>query len=62
MMDLMVLELQGHLPTLYIGSKIDPKAILEEGTVASGEEDVFYAEEQNIIRESGVVVTERFLR
>ena len=51
MMDLMVIELQGHsYQHLYIGSKIDPaKIILEEGTVASGEEDVFYAEEQNII-------------
>ena len=55
---------RSFVPTLYIGSKIDPaKVILEEGTVASGEEDVFYAEEQNIIYEdnSGVVVTERFL-
>ena len=55
---------RSFVPTLYIGSKIDPaKVILEEGTVASGEEDVFYAEEQNIIFEdnSGVVVTERFL-
>ena len=55
---------RSFLPTLIIGSKIDPaKVILEEGTVASGEEDVFYAEEQNIIFEdaSGVVVTERFL-
>ena len=55
---------RSFVPTLYIGSKIDPaKVVLEEGTVASGEEDVFYAEEQNIIFEdnSGVVVTERFL-
>ncbi len=55
---------RSFVPTLYIGSKIDPaKIILEEGTVASGEEDVFYAEEQNIILESGegVAVTERFL-
>ena len=55
---------RSFIPTLYIGSKIDPaKIILEEGTVASGEEDVFYAEEQNIILESGdgVAVTERFL-
>ena len=54
---------RSFIPTLIIGSKIDPKIILEEGTVASGEEDVFYAEEQNIILEdtSGVVVTERFL-
>ena len=39
------------------------KIILEEGTVASGDEDVFYAEEQNIILESGegVAVTERFI-
>ena len=61
----MVIELQGHsYQHLYIGSKIDPaKIILEEGTVASGEEDVFYAEEQNIILEdnSGVAVTERFI-
>ena len=55
---------RSFIPTLYIGSKIDPaKIILEEGTVASGEEDVFYAEEQNIILESGegVAVTERFI-
>ena len=55
---------RSFIPTLYIGSKIDPaKIILEEGTVASGEEDVFYAEEQNIILENGdgVAVTERFL-
>ena len=55
---------RSFVPTLYIGSKIDPaKIILEEGTVAVGEEDVFYAEEQNIILESGegVAVTERFL-
>ena len=55
---------RSFVPTLYIGSKIDPsKIILEEGTVASGEEDVFYAEEQNVILESGegVAVTERFL-
>nr|BAR35742.1 putative structural protein [uncultured Mediterranean phage uvMED] len=55
---------RSFIPTLYIGSKIDPaKIILEEGTVASGEEDVFYAEEQNVILESGdgVAVTERFL-
>ncbi len=55
---------RSFIPTLIIGSKIDPaKIILEEGTVASGEEDVFYAEEQNVILESGegVAVTERFL-
>ena len=55
---------RSFIPTLYIGSKIDPaKIILEEGTVASGEEDVFYAEEQNVILESGegVAVTERFI-
>ena len=55
---------RSFIPTLIIGSKIDPaKVILEEGTVAPGEEEVFYAEEQNIIFEdgSGVVVTERFL-
>jgi len=55
---------RSFVPTLYIGSKIDPaKIILEEGTVASGEEDVFYADEQNVILESGegVAVTERFL-
>ena len=55
---------RSFVPTLYIGSKIDPaKVILEEGTVASGEEDVFYAEEQNVILESGdgVAVTERFI-
>ena len=55
---------RSFVPTLIIGSKIDPaKIILEEGTVASGDEDVFYAEEQNIILESGegVAVTERFI-
>ncbi len=55
---------RSFVPTLIIGSKIDPaKIILEEGTVAPGEEDVFYAEEQNVILESGegVAVTERFL-
>ena len=55
---------RSFVPTLYIGSKIDPaKIILEEGTVSPGEADVFYAEEQNIILESGegVAVTERFL-
>lgn len=55
---------RSFIPTLVIGSKIDPaKIILEEGTVASGEEDVFYAEEQNVILESGegVAVTERFI-
>ena len=43
--------------------RLTQQGILEEGTVASGEEDVFYAEEQNIILEdtSGVAVTERFI-
>ena len=65
MMDLMVIELQGHSYLHYtlVLRLTQQKVILEEGTVASGEEDVFYAEEQNIIYEdnSGVVVTERFL-
>ena len=55
---------RSFIPTLYIGSKIDPaKVVLEEGTVSTGEQDVFYAEEHNIILEDseGVVVTERFL-
>ena len=55
---------RSFIPTLYIGSKIDPaKVVLEDGTTASGEEDVFYASEENIILEdtSGVLVTERFL-
>ena len=55
---------RSFIPTLIIGSKIDPaKIILETGTVAPGEEEVFYAEEQNVILESGegVAVTERFI-
>ena len=55
---------RSFIPTLYIGSKIDPaKVVLEDGTTASGDEDVFYGNEENIILEdtSGVMVTERFL-
>ena len=55
---------RSFIPTLYIGSKIDPaKVVLEDGTTAAGDDEVFYANEENLIYEddSGVVVTERFL-
>jgi len=55
---------RSFVPTLYIGSKIDPqKIVLEDGTTATGDADVFYGSEENVILEDGegVVTTERFL-
>ena len=55
---------RSFVPTLYIGSKIDPlKIVLEDGTDTGTTVDTFYATEDNIIMEDGygVLTSERFL-
>ena len=55
---------RSFVPTLYIGSKIDPvKIILEDGTDTGTTVDTFYGTEDNILLENdeGVMTSERFL-